>query len=384
MYETIQEGKAIIRIKKADKISKEMEVFYNPVMKLNRDISILLLNSIDNNNMQIALPLTGSGIRGLRFLKELKKNKIKSISFNDYDKKAVESIKNSFSLNRIKNKKIVVYNEDANLFLLNSSGFDYIDVDPFGTSNYYLDSAVKRISRNGILAVTNTDTAALTGTYPKACVRKYWSTAKKDYMMHETGLRILIRKVQLVGMQYEKALFPVFSYFKDHYFRIFFQCVKGKKQCEGIGVEQGMFDDAGPLWTGSLWDGKLVNKMYSTLKNYNGEINNTKDSILIKNEKTINNTITNDNKSINKNNEINNNELLKFLKIIKDESKINSVGFYDIHQIAKKKKLKIIMKKNEIIKKIKKKGFKAADTHFSGIGIRSDIDYDKLLTLLKE
>ena len=76
MYETIQEGKAIIRIKKADKISKEMEVFYNPVMKLNRDISILLLNSIDNNNMQIALPLTGSGIRGLRFLKELKKNKM--------------------------------------------------------------------------------------------------------------------------------------------------------------------------------------------------------------------------------------------------------------------------------------------------------------------
>ena len=88
-----------------------------------------------------------------------------------------------------------------------------------------LDSAIKRISRNGILAVTNTDTAALTGTYPKACIRKYWSMPKRDYMMHETGLRILIRKVQLVGMQYEKALYPIFSYFKDHYFRIFFQCV---------------------------------------------------------------------------------------------------------------------------------------------------------------
>ena len=43
MYETIEEGRAVIRIKKASKVSKEMGVFYNPAMKLNRDITILLL-----------------------------------------------------------------------------------------------------------------------------------------------------------------------------------------------------------------------------------------------------------------------------------------------------------------------------------------------------
>ncbi len=284
MYEIVREGAAVIKIKKADKVSREMAVFYNPVMKLNRDISILLLNSIDNKNMQIALPLAGSGIRGMRFLKELKKNKIKSISFNDYSTKAAGSIKNNLKLNKInnfamiknpikklnddknyKNIKIKIYNEDANLFLLNSSGFDYIDIDPFGTSNAYLESAIKRISRNGILAVTNTDTAALTGTYPKACVRKYWSKPKRDYMMHETGIRILIRKIQLIGMQYEKGLFPIFSYFKNHYFRVFFRCVKGKKLCDEIALQHGMFNGAGPLWIGQLWDGRLVDKMYSTL-----------------------------------------------------------------------------------------------------------------------
>jgi|TARA_B100001964_G_scaffold213143_1_gene249804 tRNA (guanine26-N2/guanine27-N2)-dimethyltransferase len=306
MYEIVREGNAVIKIKKASKVSKEMDVFYNPVMGINRSISVLLLNSIRKKNMQIALPLAGSGIRGIRFLKELKKNKIKSISFNDYNIKAVNSIKNNLNLNKINkftmlgnqrfpaptslviknivnnsnnnkkaikkfdnnsinNKKIIIFNEDANLFLLNSSGFDYIDIDPFGTSNSYVDAAIKRISRNGILAVTNTDTAALTGTYPKACMRKYWSTPKRDYMMHETGLRILIRKIQLVGMQYEKALVPIFSYFKEHYFRIFFQCVKGKKLCDEIAAKHGMFNGAGPLWLGSLWDSKLVNKMYSTL-----------------------------------------------------------------------------------------------------------------------
>jgi len=138
--------------------------------------------------------------------------------------------KKIFGTNFVGNKKIIIKNQDANLFLLNSTGFDYIDIDPFGTPNPFLDSAVKRISRDGILAVTSTDTAALTGTYPKATLRKYWAYSKKDEMMHETGLRILIRKIQLIAAQYDKALVPIFSYFKDHYYRIFFNSVKGKKR----------------------------------------------------------------------------------------------------------------------------------------------------------
>ena len=94
MYEFVREGKAVIMVK-TGKVSKAMGVFYNPIMKLNRDISILLLNSIDRKNMQVALPLAGSGIRGIRFLKELDKGKIKSMSFNDYSTNAVNSIKNN-------------------------------------------------------------------------------------------------------------------------------------------------------------------------------------------------------------------------------------------------------------------------------------------------
>ena len=342
MYEIVNEGTAVIRIKKTDKISKEMDVFYNPIMKLNRDITILLLQQFPP--MNLCDPLAASGIRAIRFAKELG---YKSIVANDLSEKAVDSIKKNMRHNKVKFK---IKNEDANLFLLNSKGFDYIDIDPFGTSNSYLDSAVKRISRNGVLAVTNTDTAALTGTYPKACIRKYWSMPKKDYMMHETGLRILIRKVQLIGMQYEKALIPIFSYFKEHYFRVFFRCVKGKKFCDEIALEQGMLNGAGPLWRGCLWDNKLANKIYSSL---------------LKNNKKINNK-----------------ELLKFLKIIKEESRINSIVFYDMHNISKKMGLKTTTKKEELIRKIREGGNKASNTHFSGTGIRTDISLEKFLKLL--
>lgn len=349
----INEGSIKLKIPKAEKISRGMRVFYNPIMSLNRDISVLLLNSISKNNLQIADPLAATGVRSIRFLKELNKNKINKIYLNDYNKNAIISIKQNLVLNKISYKnsvKIVIKNEDANLFLLKSTGFDYIDIDPFGSPNFMLDSACKRIAREGILAVTATDTSALCGAFPNACLRKYWASPKKDAIMHETGLRILIRKIQLVAAQYDKALVPIFSYSKSHYMRVFFRNDKGKNIVNKILSYHGYFNDAGPMWLGNLWDKKLTSNMYKSM---------------------LKNNILNKNK-----------ELVDFLSIIKEESNINVVGFYDIHQIAKNKKLKVIIKKDDIIWKINKIGYKASHTHFSGTGIRTNIEYKKFLRLM--
>ncbi len=240
MYTIINECSAKLKIPKAEKISKAMQVFYNPVMSLNRDISVLLLDSINKKNMQIADPLAATGVRSIRFLKELNKNKVKKININDYNKNAIKLIKQNLILNKIKyknNKRIIIKNEDANLFLLNSTGFDYIDIDPFGTPIQFLDVACKRIARNGILAVTATDTSALCGTFPKACLRKYWALPKKDAIMHETGLRILIRKIQLIAAQHDKAFIPIFSYAKEHYMRVFLRNEKGKSYRNKVSGE---------------------------------------------------------------------------------------------------------------------------------------------------
>ena len=95
----IREGNARIKVPAEKKISKELSVFYNPVMKFNRDVSVLLLNSISKKNLQIALPLAGSGVRAVRFLTELKKGKIKNININDGGEKAVELIMENIELN---------------------------------------------------------------------------------------------------------------------------------------------------------------------------------------------------------------------------------------------------------------------------------------------
>ena len=354
-YKTITEGSARLKVPKAEKISKAMGVFYNPAMGLNRDISVLLLSSVDKDNMQIADPLAATGVRSIRFLKELNKSKIKKIHINDCNKYSIISIRSNLALNKIqhnKNKKIVITNNDANLFLLNSTGFDYIDVDPFGSPNFLLDSACKRIARGGILAVTATDTSALSGTFPKACLRKYWAMPKRDAIMHEAGLRILIRKIQLVAAQYDKALFPVFSYSKDHYMRVFLKCEKGKDKVGDLLKMHDYFNGACPMWIGKLWDKKLTSTMHKNL---------------------INDKILNKNKA-----------LIKFLSVIKDESKISTVGFYDLHGICEKGKIRSLPKRDFIINKIKKAGYKASETHFKGEGVRSNIPCSKLVNLIKK
>lgn len=373
----IQEGKARIKVYAAEIISKKLPVFYNPVMKLNRDITVLLLNSIERKHMQIALPLAATGIRGIRFLLELKKRKIKNIFFNDKSIEAVKLIKSNLKLNKIKlNNKITISNLDANLFILNSKGFDYIDIDPFGSPNFLLDSAVKRLARDGILAVTATDTGVLCGSYKNACLRKYSGKPLRNEFCHETGLRILIFKIQIIAAQYDKALIPIFSYSKNHYFRVFFICVKGKKKVDELMKNIGYIihcssclfrkttkdifnlkkcpvcgsklDYAGPLWLGQLWDKKLVTKM---CKNINA---------------------------------LENKELVKLLEIIKKESKINLVGFYDVTKVVKHNKLKNVPKKDLLINEIKKAGFKAAETHIRPNSIRSNIELKKLLKLIRK
>lgn len=339
-FEKKKEGRAIVFVPEEKKVSKKLPVFYNSAMKLNRDISILILNTIPKKDMQIALPLAGSGIRGVRLLLELEKNKIKNISFNDYSERAVDVILKNIKLNNIKKtKNIEISNKDANIFLLESSGFDYIDIDPFGSPNQFLDSSVKRLARGGILAVTATDTSALAGTYPSACRRKYWALPLRNELKHEIGLRILIRKVQLIGAQFDKALSPIFSYSDQHYMRVFFSCEKGKQKADSILKKHGMYNEAGPLWLGSLWDKKLAS-----------EISKKSDEDI--------------------------------LKKISEEARIDCIGFYDIHQICKKEKIKKIPKKDLIIKEIMQKGFRVSETHFSEKGIRSDIDFKSLLKLI--
>lgn len=339
----ISEGKAVLEVPDSAPVSRKMPVFYNPVMKHNRDITIAILSCMPDVNMSVCLPLAASGVRGIRILKELDGEKIENVFMNDIRPDAVENMKRNLVQNSIASRCEVSLG-DANLFLRAKRPFDYVDIDPFGTPNPFLDSAVRRLKNNAILAVTATDTASLCGQSINSCIRKYWAVPLHNHMMHEAGIRILIRKVQLVAAQYSLALVPVYSYSKDHYMRVFFRCSRGKQAVDSLLCSHGFFLSSGPMWLGSLWDSDLAALVAK--KSYSFDHN-----------------------------------LATMVNIIALESLVSSIGFYDLHDFCSKRKIPA-PKTGAVLKAIGKT-CACAKTHFREHSIRSQIPQEELAEIIR-
>ncbi|MEJ2242734.1 MAG: hypothetical protein P8Y18_11435 [Candidatus Bathyarchaeota archaeon] len=123
--EIIEEGQVKVVVPKlsnyiekpSDYAPSKAPVFYNPIMEQNRTIAVLILQvyqKILGRKLTVCEPMTGCGLRGVRFAIEV--DGIHQVLLNDIDLKSVNlSIFNS-EINQVSDK-ILVSNEDANLFL---------------------------------------------------------------------------------------------------------------------------------------------------------------------------------------------------------------------------------------------------------------------------
>ncbi len=365
----IAEGTAKILLPSLpESISSDMPVFYNPRMRINRDFTVLMiryLTKVLGRCLKIADPLAGSGVRAIRILKET--GGVDIVYVNDRDSKAVENIKMNFEENRISKDRYKIFQEDANIFLRREGKFDYIDIDPFGSPVGFIESAILSLKKGGMLGVTATDTAPLSGTYPDVCIRRYGAKPLKSEFYHETGIRILIYRIFSQGAQFDFSLTPVFSYSYLHHFRVFLVKEKGAKVTnrnihENIGYIVFCYncfyraclkdkcsmlkcpmcgealDYAGPLWTGSIYNNEVVN-------------------FFVKDINCIN---------VSK-------ETRKILNLIKEESKVSIPYFYTLSSLAK------VLKKGKVpsLKRVLVE-VKGVRTHFSGEGFRTRMDYREL------
>ncbi|MGM5487399.1 MAG: tRNA (guanine(26)-N(2))-dimethyltransferase [Nanobdellota archaeon] len=341
--EHIEEGLARVKVYDG-KVSKDLPVFYNPDMRLNRDITIEILQAV-GRPLEVGLPLAGSGIRGIRILREVPGM---TVYMNDNNPEAVRLIRENLESNSC---SAAVFEQEANDFL-GARYYDYIDVDPFGSPNPFLDTACRRIRRKGILAVTATDTGCLCGTYPKACQRKYWARPLRNPLMKELGLRILIRKVQLVAMQYDKALIPLVSYAKDHYFRVFFLVRKGKQVCDSLISQHGYYISRDVGWAmsrhvfnegddyaGLMWLGPLATEFLWDLSG-------------------------------------------GFMRELQGDYSVDVPFFYDLPTIAKK--TGHVLPMDALFDKVQERGYAISRTHFAKQGVRTDIPEKELMEILAE
>ncbi len=184
----INEGLITIKTPEFDKISSKAPVFYNPVMELNRDLSVLAIKAYVKDlghEISICDAFGGSGIRGIRYAKEIEE--VSNVVITDINPLAVQYANENIETNDLDNVK--VYKEDANILLRKCRGkFDVVDIDPFGTPSPYLESAAISLKAGGMICATATDTSALCGTYKEPCIRKYSAMPLKTEYCHEVGI----------------------------------------------------------------------------------------------------------------------------------------------------------------------------------------------------
>lgn len=369
----IHEGLVKIKTPEFDRISSKAPVFYNPVMELNRDLSILAIKTYQEElgrEISICDSFGGSGIRGVRYAKEI--DTVKNVVISDINPIATQFTGENIELNGLSNVK--VFKEDANILLRKCRGkFDVVDIDPFGTPSPFIESAGISLKAGGMLCATATDTSALCGTYKEPCIRKYGAMPLKTEYCHELGIRILAGFISRTLSKFKKCIEVKFAHSSEHYMRIYAVVRKGAKitdeslknigyilhchKClnrmivRGITPQIGMgcpvcggkFKTAGPLWCGAILEEDFIKGMRDNLKN-------TK--------------INQENKA------------LKLINFAYEESNAPAT-YYDLHEICRNLKISA-PKLMDVLNSLKEKGYFASRTHFKPTGIKTSAPVDEI------
>jgi len=357
-------------------ISASLPVFYNPRMQLNRDISVLFLAGyLESNKIKLMCePLTGSGVRTLRYLNECTGD-FSAIMFDSNPTAVETATKNVKRLGFEKRAKVL--KGDAKLLLMSESRdvrFDYVDVDPFGTPAPYLNGSIQSINPNGgLLALTATDMPVLCGAYPKVAMRRYGGFSIRAPFVHELAVRLLEAIAFRIAGLNDCSITPVAVLSTDHYVRTWVNIKadrkKSNRQSDNLGVIRycqgcmktqtvplqaryeridfehnindckGPVREAGPLWIGDLYDSKILKKTRSVFEQEDTSIYHKR--------------------------------VPRILEEMNEECSLMEYPYIDLHALCDLHNL-TPPKNRDVIKYLRDAGHIVARTHFKSTAIRTD------------
>jgi tRNA (guanine26-N2/guanine27-N2)-dimethyltransferase len=320
----IQEGgtKLLVPLSSlTDAVPSKNPAFFNRLAKLNRDMSILAyrafalgflqskgMRGFSNNhfkvgsdecNITFADALSGTGARALRVAVEAPE--IAEVHINDINQVALEKSKVSAAINNVIHK-CQFSNHDVNKFLIEhetrgKKRFMIADLDPFGSPTPYIDSLLRSVRSGGLISVTATDTAVLSGVHPKVCLRKYFGMPINNGFSNETGIRLLVSLISKEAARFEFIVNPIFVHANMHYLRVYLTVERSSSKANaayknlgfilycfkcgdrmavtsnptapqtGISSEHckrcadGLYTVGGPVWSGNLFDKEFVKRM---------------------------------------------------------------------------------------------------------------------------
>jgi len=349
------------------KLHTSNDVFYNPQMRFCRSMSSLAVGAI-GGELELIDAFCASGIRGIRYAKE--NSDVSKLTFLDIEKNAIRLAKKNARANKVEagflegNISRLAFEADA----------DFLEIDPFGTPSPYLLDGFRFFNPKKVayLSATATDVAVLCGGKTAACLKNYHSKPLNNEFTHETGLRILIKRIAEVAAEFNMGVRPLVSFSDRHYLKTVVEVRRSADlafgsmkslghvyHCPSCGFRgSGRFPVdcpcgretgyAGPLWLGELHDKDFLGRMTG--------LNQERDY----SDKA---------------------EMSGMLGLMAKEIGMPPY-YYNIHELCKIKGLGAIPKKEAVISSLERSGFRASGTHFSPISIKTDAPVDRILEVI--
>ncbi len=353
-------------------------VFYNPDMMRNRTMSVLAIEAYrriyDIKDLVICEPLSGTGIRGIRYAREV--SGVRKVVLNDIDERAYVLIKHNIHANNLSDV-VEVYNDDASALMLRlrrSIRFNVIDIDPFGSPIPFMYAALKAISSGGLICVTATDLGVLSGAHESKCIRRYGARPMRSPFSKEVGIRILVGAIARMALELNYGIVPLLSYYERHYYRVFMLVVKDSahaKECvESLGyvyysksdLRRGFVHEypvllsnprrdnvlvGGPLWIGRMVDLDFLSEVRK-----------------VASERVF----------------YGDNGLKELLNVLAEESTVSSI-YYTTDELCRR--LGRELRASYVIDMLRELGYYSSRTHFSAKGFRAEVSPERLVNIVR-
>ncbi|XP_075473030.1 tRNA (guanine(27)-N(2))-dimethyltransferase isoform X2 [Ascaphus truei] len=251
--EILKEANTDVQVLPNFKTPQKTDTFFNPKMKNNRQLIFCTLAVLAEERKKLeCLDAFGStGIMGLQWAKHLG-NSVR-VTINDINENSVAMIRENCHLNKMKVLTqrveedeeepeaaeegaeylgaIEVTQLDANV-LMHLRPFDFIHIDPFGTSVNYLDAALRNVRNLGIISVTSTDTGSLYAKTLNVAKRHYGCNIVRTEYFKELAARIVTAAIARAAARCNKGIEVLLSVALEHFVLVVVRVLRGPTQAD--------------------------------------------------------------------------------------------------------------------------------------------------------
>ncbi|XP_041913988.1 TRMT1-like protein [Alosa sapidissima] len=318
-YEIMKELGTNVQLLPNHSTPQKTDTYFNRKMKTNRQLVFCSLAVLaeERSPLECLDAFGATGIMGLQWAKHLR-GAVK-VTINDISEPCVKMIKENCQLNHIRVDgsrttprpaegqgdadapfaTVEVVKMDANV-IMHLRAFDYIHLDPFGTSVNYLDAAFRNVRNLGIVSVTSTDTGSLYSKSLNVTLRHYGCQIVRTEYYRELAARMVVASVARAAARCNKGVEVLLAVALEHFVLVVVRVLRGPTQadeaskrlrqllhcqwCEervflkpGSMVEESLYRqlpcqchgsmpgktavELGPLWSGPLFNTGFLRRM---------------------------------------------------------------------------------------------------------------------------